>query len=172
MELFKDYLDEAESHEDVDDMEKKYPTFFETCGKFFDSLDNEVMSDDTHKLLNALIDSIIDAILSCGDEEFDEKTEKQFLSIVKMLGLDTDEDVDEGLAVKSRKTNAGRKKSGASRMTGANKIKYLKSLKKSRKTYKKSPSLKRKAKKKGIKYKKSARGKQVKKKYKTLNKGK
>jgi len=153
---------------DVDELNEKYKNFFAVIGSFFDSMDNENISDDTHDLLDDMVDAIIDTLISCGDEDFDEKTEKKFLVIVDMLGLD--KDLAEGLQVKSRKVASGRKKSQSSRMTGSDKLKYLKNLKKSRKGYKKNASLRRKAKKRGKRYKKTAGAKQVKRKYKSLHK--
>lgn len=155
---------------DVDAINKKYKTFFATVGEFFDSMDNENVSDDTHDLLDDLVDAIIDTIISCGDEDFDSNTEKKFLKIVDMLDLD--KDISEGLAVKSRKVSSGRKRSQSSRMTGSDKLKYLKKLKKSRKSYKKNASLRRKTKKRMKRYKKTGHAKQVKRKYKALNRNK
>lgn len=166
---FMDFMNE-EDHEDIIDDNK----FFTQFGELLDSFDTESVSDDTHTLIDELIDKIIDVMISLGDEDFDDDTSDEFMDVIKALGIeddvDMDEDVEEGLQVKSRKTNSGRKRSETSRLRGADKIKYLKKLKSKRKDFKKNVSLRNKAKKKGKKYRKSGKGKQVARKYKTLKK--
>jgi len=153
---------------DVEEIEERYSNFFEVVGILFDSLEFDVISDDTHEMLDDLIDKVIDIILSLGDEEFDKDTNRAFMKVVTMLDLD--QEISEGLTVKSRKVNSGRKRSSASKITGAEKLKYLKRLKKNRKKYKKSASLRRQTKRQQKKYKKTAGAKRAKQKYNTFNK--
>ena len=160
-------IEKLESFSDVSDED---PKFFSEVGQLIDSLDSEDVSDDTTKVIDELIQKIIDVLLTLGDEEFDDDTNKQFMDVVKIMGLDESDEMDEGLQVKSRKTKAGRKKSEKSKLRGSDKIKYLKNLKKNRKKYKKSALVRQQTKKKSKKYRKTAGAKKVQKKYKTLNK--
>lgn len=170
---FKDFMESdlifEENQEDFDSISGNYDHFFTEVGQLMDSLDSEKIGDDTNNAADVVLDAMIDFILTLGEEEFDDKTDKHFMDIVKILGLDDEMDIEEGLNVKHRKTNSGRKKSQASRNKGANKLKYLKRLKARRKIYKKNASLRQKTKRKAKKYRKTAKAKQVVRKYKSLH---
>jgi len=168
---FKEYMkSEILLEEDFDTVSSGYDNFFTEVGELLDSLDSEDVSDDTHDLIDELVDKIFDVIISLGDEDFDEDTEEQFMDIVHMLNLD--DEIDEGLSVKSRKIKSGRKRSQKSRLKGSDKLKYLKNLKKKRKDYKKNASLRKKTKKKSKRYRKTAQAKNVARKYKSAQGGK
>jgi len=166
---FKDYMKSDDilfEEEDFDSISSGYDNFFTEVGDLLDSLDSEDVSDDTHDLIDELVDKIFDVIISLGDEDFDEDTEEQFMDLVHMLDLDDEIDESERLTVKSRKVKSGRRRSQKSRLKGSDKLKYLKNLKKKRKEYKKKASIRNKVKKKSKRYRKTSQARNVKNRYK------
>lgn len=166
---FKEFMesDVIFEEEDFDSIEGNYDHFFTEVGQLIDSLDPENISDETNNAADMLLDDMIDLLLTLNDYDFDAQTEKHFMNIVNILGLD--KEVAEGLQVQARKTNGGRKRSQMSKIHGADKLKYLKRLKARRKQYKHDASLRHKVKRQSIRYKKTAGAKQVARKYKQFH---
>lgn len=144
-----------------------YGNFFTNLGEFIDSLQGVDLPDDSHNIIDNIVSNGIDLLLSLEDVDFSIQTEQYFMNIVHMLGLN----LDESLTVQPRKVNFGRKRSQASRLTGSDKMKYLKRLKARRKMYHTNASLRTKVKKQSIKYKRTSHAKFIHKKYNQLHKG-
>lgn len=134
---------------------------------FIKTLDNDILDDESYNAIGESFESLLDVIISLEDDDLDDDSTEA----LQDLFLDIEElDSLEEATYKPRKIKAGRAKSIASRMTGTEKMKYIKRLKANKKKYKTNATLRLKTKKKGKKYRKTAKGKQKIRTYKQFNK--
>ena len=143
-----------------------------SMAEYIDTLDDDSLDDNTLNLIDKAFDALFDVIISLEEEDLDDKSEEAFLKLMKSFdSLDSvDFDLEEAYKYKAKKVAHGKRRSQSSRMTGSEKHKYIKNLKKNRKKYKRSASLRNKRKKKRKKYDRTAGAKQTKRIYKSLNK--
>ena len=158
-----------ETEEKPEEIDKK-ESILVSMAQFVNTLSDDYLDEDSYKQIEQAFDALFDIIVSLEDEDLDDKSDAAFMKLMKKFDeLDT-VDLDEAAYKYKARKKRGKLRSQASKMTGSQKLKYIKKLKAKRKLYKRSATLRLKAKKKGKKYRRSAHGKHTARVYKSLNK--
>ena len=144
-----------------------------SMAKFIESLDDDLLDDKSDELIADAFESLLDVIISLDDDDLDDKSTDLLGDVMDSLDDLETVDLDEAITkYKKRKVKSGRRRSGAGRLQGSAKRKYIKKLKDNKRKYKTNFSQKAKNKKTSKKYRKSSKGKASARKYKQATKHK
>ena len=135
-----------------------------------ESFDDDILDDESYSAIGSAYESLLDVLISLETDDLDDQSSAALGQIFQDIEELEGESSSADEAYKPRKVASGRQRSSASRMTGSEKLKYIKRLKKNKKKYKNNATARRKSKKSSKKYRKSAVGKRKMSMYKHLNK--